>query len=369
MPAALRYVKLALVPMLLMLCTVSPAAAQFDVDPDWEETPLQKEMRLGSWAYDEWELDKAEEHFRNALRLAGEEADEEEREYAMSYIRVSLVRVLDALHREEEALELHEIAMSAMLRPDTYLDDEDRADMHRTHANLQTQLALWDEAEESLERAFKHAQEWYGEDHPWALSYLVPKATIYMQTQRQGEAVDIHRRVIESYEEEYGRLNPGLMSALGAAAFDASLAGEDEQALAWYQWMLEIEANEYHDSDHQLFSRRHWIADLSANLGDFDTAYDHFDKIISTLEASFGDDNLVVASVYASLANARLAAGDLEEGLDAIDEGLEVLGDADEDRRLWIDLMMYRVNLLRLLDRNDDADEAMDELREILEDD
>ncbi len=368
MPAALRYVKLSLVAMLMVLTIQSPASAQFDDGMDWEETPFQEAMRLGSWALDEWKLEEAEKQFRKALRLAGEEP-EEHRIYAQAYTRVYLSRVLDAMHREEEALEIHELAKDVMLAPDSHLDDEDRADFLREHANLQTQLGLWEDAEDSIERSFKHAQEWYGEDDPWAFSYQMPLAAIYMQTQRHDEALDLHRKLIESYEENYGRLNPGILNALSAAAFDASMAGDDELALEWYEWMLEIESNQYHESDHQLFPRRHRVADMSSRLGEFEPAFDQFDKVIESLETAFGDDSTILAGVYASLANVRLTAGETEESLEAIDEGLAVLGDAENDRRLWIDLMMYRVNLLRLLDRDDDAAEALDELRTTIEDD
>ena len=363
MAAAPRYVKLTLLLLILLFGVAGPAAmAQMDDEDSWEETPFQEALRQGEEAFDQWKLEDAEREFRRALTLIESEA-EEDRAYALAYARVYLSRVLDAMHREEDALEVHDLVIEALPDPQAGFDDEDTADMLREHADLLMQLGRWDEAEEFTDKSFKHAQEWYGEDDPWALSYLMPRIAILMQTQRQGEAIKLHKRLIGAYEKAYGSTHPGLMGVLNAAAYDAALSGESEQALEWFERVLGLDLNENHETSQALTSRYAWVSSMSASSGDMERAIEAQYKMIDLFERAYGEEDRNVADGFAVLANLQVTAGEPADALKSLDKTIEIIGDGEQPDRLLVDALMYRAGVLRLLDRNDEADEALAKLR------
>ncbi|MCB9847671.1 MAG: tetratricopeptide repeat protein [Phycisphaeraceae bacterium] len=364
---ALRYVKFAVFTGVILgapvLWPVAPALAQFDEEMQWEESPFDEAMRLGQQALDSWKLDEAEEQFRRALTLVDGEA-EEDQTYAAAFVRIYLAQTLDGMHREEDALEVHEQALETMLGPDSYFDDEDKAGMLRYHAHLLMQLGKWDEAEEFTERSCKHADEWYGEGTPWALSFRGPLTDIFMQTQRSDEAIEIHKKLLDSYREAYGRDNPALMSVISAAAFDATVADRNEQSLEWYQWLTDLQRNENNESALTLAWEHYRIAGLQRNVGEYDKAIDSMYRTLDLIEGAQGDESPNLAEAWGSIANIKATSGDLPGALDAVDKGLEIYGDSDVDLGQKVDLLMYRASLLRLLGRDDEADKALDELRD-----
>lgn len=365
MSAFLRYVKLGIAMGVLTLWLSPPAFAQFDDEADWEESPFQEALRQGESAYEGWKLEDAEREFRRALTLV-EGEPEGDRPYALAYTRVSLSRVLDAMHREEDALEVHELVIESLLDPASHLDDEDRADALREHAGLLMQLGRWDEAETLTDRSFKHAQAYYGENEPWALSYLGPKIAILMQTERQGEAIGLHKRLIDAYEKAFGRTNPGLLGVLNSAAYDAAIAGDPEQALDWFQRILDLNGNEHHESSQELANSYEWVAIENAETGDLDRAVESMYKSIDLLERAFGDNNRNIANNYAVLATLQAAAGELEDAAKSLDKALENIGDGERHDWLLIDVLIHQSSVLRLLDRGDEADKALERARALI---
>ena len=362
----LRYVKLTAVLIAVCLAACPAALGQFDDEPEWEETPFQEALREGQTALEEREFEKAEREIRKALTLVADEP-EEHRLYAEAYARTYLVRVLDAVNREDEALEVHELVMEALTPASTRLDDEDRADLHREHANLLMQLARWDDAEEHAELSFEHAQEWYGEDTPWSLSYQATMIQILMQTQRQEEAIEIHEQIIETYTETYGADHPGMIGALSSAAFDAVMADDSERSLEWQTQLLALDLNDKHETSQGLIYRHDWLAHEYKNLGEIDNAIDEFNIAINLLERAYGEDHLNIAGNHLQIANAHLTIGDYEASLESMNEAIEVIGDKDRNIALWIDAMTNKASVERLLGNDADADATIEALRKAIE--
>ncbi|MEM6992172.1 MAG: tetratricopeptide repeat-containing protein kinase family protein [Myxococcota bacterium] len=232
------------------------------------------------------------------------------------------------LGRPEEGERWRRIGGALMRR----LDVEDHplgAALHMKSGMVLAQRGEYEAALDLYLRALSIWERMVGDDHPRVIAVLTKIGAVHSRRGHQQDAQEAFMRVLETSERIYGPVHPLVADAwhnLGTVQYQAD---SNEEALASFERALSINRRTMPSDDPGLAPTLNNIANVMADNGEYEAALAMYIEVLELKRRAYGARHREVGLALSNLAVVYGFAGKFERAVEACDESLDILADAE----------------------------------------
>lgn len=262
--------------------------------------------------------------FNNLERLRADlPASESETDPLRFRVNKSLINVLMARQKRQEAMELAESHYEECLRlfgPDAFLTVKALALRGTTYE----EMARFDDSLADLQKAQEGMAALRGKDSPDYISILRMLGDLYQHMEEPQKCIEVMEEALRLDRAVFGEDHPNVDEDLYLLASAVSDLGELDRALELF---LEV-----YERDRRILGENHpyvgidatEIADVYSNIGQYDLADEWYERGIAIQREAYPDDHLEIATTLSNFANHLHRSGQVERALELHREALAI---------------------------------------------
>ncbi|KAH0423708.1 hypothetical protein CcaCcLH18_12004 [Colletotrichum camelliae] len=190
-------------------------------------------------------------------------------------------------------------------------DPETLTAMH-TMGVLCKDLGLLGKAAASFEDVLRRGEEAFPDGHIRVLQWRSSLAHVRARQGRLEEAIEMHRKVLETMRKQFGDAHPDTLTAMAGLAETLRCKGEMTEAAEWYGLVFDTKGKTFDKDAPEMI---HALSDYANSLLDGGETIEAQQKLAEVLgwnEKKFGDKHLHTAMPRNNLAAAYREQGDLD---------------------------------------------------------